>query len=57
MKIIAMVTYSGVVAPEVSQGEVVFIKVSLGETLHQHNIHTLDFPLAVETTPTIKERV
>lgn len=52
-----LATYSGVVGPEASQGEVVFVKVTLGETLHEHNIHTFDLPLVVETTPTIRETV
>lgn len=47
-----MVTYSGVFGPEVSQGEVVFIKVTLGQTLHDHHVHSFNLLLMVETTPT-----
>lgn len=48
-------TYGGVVGPEMSQGEIVFVEVTLGQTLHDHNVHTFNLPLLVETTPTTRE--
>ena len=48
-------TYRVVVGPEVSQGEVVFVKVTLGQTLHNNNVHTFNLPLVVETTPTSRK--
>lgn len=50
-----VVTYSGVVGPEVSQGEVVFVKVTLGQALHDHHIHGFNPPLMVESTPTTRD--
>lgn len=44
--------YRAVAGPEVSQGEVVFVEVTLAQTVHHDNVHTLDLPLVLETTPT-----
>lgn len=49
-------TYGGVAGPEVLQTEVVFVKVILRQTLHNHNIYAFNLPLTAETAPTSREK-
>lgn len=52
-----LVAYSGVAGPEVLQGKVVFVKVTLGQPLHDHHIHGFNPLLVEESTPTTRGRV
>lgn len=45
------VTYSGVCARQVSQAEVMLVKVTLGQTLDDHHVQSFDLLLMEESTP------
>ena len=46
-----MVTHSGVAACQVSQAEVMLVKVTLGQTLNNHHIQRFNLLLMEESTP------
>lgn len=47
----AISTYSGVFGPQVCQGKVVLVKVTLSYILHKRHVHSLHYLLFVETAP------
>lgn len=49
--ICTLITYCGVVGPEVLHGEVIPVEVTLCQVLHNHNVDTFDPFLMVKTAP------